>query len=85
MEFSISGNNIGEPYTINFSYGAPYYHDKTDLSEDGLNDLVYNTLTQMAYFMHPDATAACGELNNGGDWDGYYAVAMNGDWGDCWM
>ena len=40
MEFSISVNNKREPYTYN---GAPYYHDKTDLLEVCLNDLVYNT------------------------------------------
>lgn len=71
-------------HELNYSYGAAEGHRKTNLS---LNDLqvMFTQGIQKAIDNNPGATGFCGSATNGGDWEAYVALTIDGAWGDCWM
>lgn len=67
---------------IQFSYGAKSGHEKTNLSRYQIESLVSHMYSDALNYDN-GITGFCGEMNNGGDWEGWIAIAVNEEWGDC--
>lgn len=73
-----------EQHSLTYSYGATPGHDKTDLDYEHVRKLFKNTIIT-ATDNEPGASAFCGHAHNSGNWQGYFGMALDGQWGDCWM
>lgn len=74
----------GEEHSVTYSYGSPLGHRKTDLDKTELWNLFRYGFGKLID-NNPDVTGFCGEVDNGGGWEGYLAIAVDGQWDDCWM
>lgn len=73
-----------EGHSVTYSYGAPSGHRKTNLSGVELYG-VFGHAIEKAIDNDPEISGFCARADNGGDWEGYIAIAIDDIWDDCWM